>query len=88
MNSNNEAIVVVDELYKLFKSGGTVVPAVDGVSLRLPRGKMIAIKGESGSGKTTLLRTLSGQLAPLAGELRLAFGPGSALGHRNRADGA
>jgi ABC-type lipoprotein export system ATPase subunit len=69
MNSSNEAIVVVDGLYKLFKSGGTTVPAVDGVSLKLPRGKMIAIKGASGSGKTTLLNLIGALDKPTSGSI-------------------
>ena len=58
MNSSNGAIVTVDKLSKLFKSGGTTVPAVDNVSFNLPRGRMIAIKGASGSGKSTLLNLI------------------------------
>ncbi len=68
MNSSNEIIVVVDELYKLFKSG-SIVPAVDGVSLKLPRGKMIAIKGASGSGKTTLLNLIGALDKPTSGSI-------------------
>lgn len=67
MNSDNEPIVVVEGVYKLFKSGGTTVPAVDGVSLKLPRGKMIAIKGTSGSGKTTLLNLIGTLDKPTSG---------------------
>jgi len=38
MNSNNEAIVTVEDVVKHFKSGGTLVRAVDGVSVNLPGG--------------------------------------------------
>ena len=40
------------------------------VSLSLPRGQVIGLMGTSGGGKTTVLRLVSGQLAPLQGEVR------------------
>jgi ABC-type lipoprotein export system ATPase subunit len=69
MNSNNEAIVVVEGLIKHFKSGGTIVPAVDSVSFKLPRGKMIAIRGPSGCGKTTLLNLIGALDKPTSGKI-------------------
>jgi phospholipid/cholesterol/gamma-HCH transport system ATP-binding protein len=48
-------------------------PVLDGISLEIPRGKVVAIMGGSGSGKTTLLRLIGGQLRPSRGEVR-AFG--------------
>ena len=41
----------------------------DGVSLEIPRGKVVAIMGPSGSGKTTLLRLIGGQLKPATGKV-------------------
>lgn len=41
--------------------------ALNGVSLTLPRGKIIGLVGENGSGKTTLLKVLSGILTPTTG---------------------
>lgn len=42
---------------------------LDGVSLRIARGKLAAIMGGSGSGKTTLLRLISGQVKPDSGRV-------------------
>jgi phospholipid/cholesterol/gamma-HCH transport system ATP-binding protein len=41
----------------------------DGVTLRVPKGKVTAIMGPSGTGKTTLLRLIGGQLSPDEGEI-------------------
>src|SRR6187402_811742 len=42
-------------------------PILKGITMRVPRGKVVAIMGGSGCGKTTLLRVLGGQLRPQAG---------------------
>jgi ABC-type lipoprotein export system ATPase subunit len=67
---NNDAIIVeVNRLNKHFKSGPTIIKAVDEVSFKLPRGKMIAIKGMSGSGKSTLLNLLGALDKPTTGTI-------------------
>jgi len=35
-----------------------------GISMTIPRGKVVAIMGGSGCGKTTILRLIGGQLKP------------------------
>ena len=47
-------------------------PILKNISLRVPRGKVVAIMGASGSGKTTLLRLIGGQVRPTAGTIRVA----------------
>ncbi|MDO4540411.1 MAG: ABC transporter ATP-binding protein [Syntrophomonadaceae bacterium] len=44
-------------------------PALNDVSLVLPRGKIIGLLGPNGSGKTTLLKLACGLLAPQSGEI-------------------
>jgi ATP-binding cassette subfamily F protein 3 len=46
-------------------------PLLCGLALAVSPGRRIALTGPNGSGKTTLLRTIAGQLAPLAGKVRL-----------------
>ena len=41
------------------------------VSFDVPRGQVTALVGTNGAGKTTLLRTLSGALAPSAGDIQV-----------------
>jgi phospholipid/cholesterol/gamma-HCH transport system ATP-binding protein len=47
-------------------------PVLKAISMRVPRGKVVAILGGSGSGKTTLLRLIGGQIRPGSGAVRIA----------------
>ena len=47
-------------------------PVLKGITMQVPRGKLIAIMGGSGCGKTTLLRLIGGQLRPTSGHVRIA----------------
>ncbi|WP_310541960.1 phosphonate ABC transporter ATP-binding protein [Phenylobacterium sp.] len=60
--------------------------ALDGVSLSVSRGEMIALIGPSGSGKSTLLRSISGLQAidPGAGVIEAFGGPVQANGKISR----
>lgn len=73
----SEPILEVQGLYKhfpirkgLFRSVVGHVKAVDGVSLRIPKGKTLGLVGESGSGKTTTGRALLHLLEPTGGSVR------------------
>ncbi|MFI1380006.1 ABC transporter ATP-binding protein [Embleya sp. NPDC020886] len=44
-------------------------PALEDVTLTLPRGKVIALAGENGSGKSTLAKILAGLYLPCAGHV-------------------
>ncbi len=46
-------------------------PILKNITMKVPRGKVVAIMGASGSGKTTLLRLIGGQIHPGAGTIRV-----------------
>ncbi len=45
------------------------VKVLDNVTVRIPRGRTVAVVGESGSGKSTLARAITGLLPPSKGEI-------------------
>ncbi len=44
---------------------------LDGLQMRFPRGKVVAVMGGSGSGKTTILRLIGGQLPAQSGTVKV-----------------
>jgi putative ABC transport system ATP-binding protein len=62
----NGALIEAEDLHKRF--GGSV--ALDGLSVRVRGGEVVAVLGPSGSGKSTLLLCLAGIISPDEGDVR------------------
>ncbi len=68
MTNANEPILRLSGVSKRFPG----VLAVDGISLDVAPGEMLALAGENGAGKSSLIRLLAGIHRPDSGEMRLA----------------
>jgi putative ABC transport system ATP-binding protein len=64
-------VVDARNLTKVYKMGDLEVNALNGLSLTIERGEVMAIMGPSGSGKSTLMNTLGCLDRPTAGEYYL-----------------
>ncbi|NYV78277.1 ABC transporter ATP-binding protein [Streptomyces sp. UH6] len=60
-------MVRVQDVRKTYGTGAAAVSALRGVSLDIPEGELVALKGRSGSGKTTLLNIVGGLDTPDSG---------------------
>ena len=65
----SEIVVAARDLTRDYRTGGTRVRALRGVSINVPRGDFLAVTGPSGSGKSTLLHLLGGVDTPTSGEV-------------------
>ena len=56
--SNNNEFLQVKDLVVEYKSDGQIVHAVNGVSLKLEKGRTLGLVGETGAGKTTIAKSI------------------------------
>lgn len=75
-----------EDLVRIHTTEGVEVQALQGLSLTVDPGEVVAIVGASGSGKSTLLNILSGLDRPTGGRARVAGEDLSTMNSRQRTD--
>lgn len=67
-----EALIRSTNLTKVYGSGETAIRALDGVTVTVEQGELLAVMGPSGCGKSTLLNMLGALDQPTEGEVWVA----------------
>jgi len=78
----NGLVVETRDLVRQYEVGGGVVRAVDGISLAVEPGQLVAVRGRSGSGKTTLLSLIGALDRPTSGSAHVAGLPVSEMAEK------
>ena len=64
------SLLSVDNVTHRYPTTTSEIPVLNGVSLEVQPGSVVAVVGESGCGKTTLGRLVVGLVQPMEGEVR------------------
>src|SRR3954470_14187895 len=67
MTTQNEVLVQVKDVEKVFRRGSEEIHVLAGLNLEVPKGEFLALMGPSGSGKSTLLNLIGGLDRPTKG---------------------
>ena len=65
MVNGKEYAVETESLVKIYNHD---IKALDGVSIKIPRGEIVGYVGPNGSGKTTTIKILTNLIKPTAGK--------------------
>ena len=79
------SLLALEDIRKSFASTEGPVPVLQGVSLSVDAGRVVALTGESGSGKSTLLHIAAGLETPDAGRVLVGGQDMAALPDAGRA---
>ena len=79
-------VLQISALTKVYGSRNATTKALDGVSLTVQRGELVAIMGPSGSGKSTLLNCIATIDTPSSGSVRIAGTDTARISRRSLAD--
>jgi NitT/TauT family transport system ATP-binding protein len=72
MTDLEQPIVQTKNVTHYYRQGSKSSPVLQGISLEVKSGEILAIVGASGCGKSTLLRLLAGLVQPTSGEILIA----------------
>lgn len=80
------AVIQLEDIHKIYRTGGVDVHAVRGVTADIAKGEFVAIMGASGSGKSTLMNMIGCLDRPTQGRYQLDGTDISQLGRDELAD--
>ena len=60
MSNNNQHLIELSNIHKIYKTAAGEFPALKGINLTVNEGEFVAVIGKSGSGKTTLINMITG----------------------------
>ena len=71
MSSGASPQIAARDLVKTYRLGGSVIGALQGVSVEVERGEYLAVTGASGSGKSTFMNLIGALDKPTSGSLKV-----------------